>query len=220
MLSKRILIIEPAIIDRIGLRVILSDIYGEDAIDDTDNFQELIYKIDTGCPKVVILSGVSSDNLDSLFIKIQNLPSFNNTNFMLYSNNSDDVMINNAVNWGVKGCILKTDNIIELTTAVEYLMTGRSYFSQKASFIIVNSQAEKKFYGSHPNVNQKLTKREMSVLKLIVKGYSNKMISGQLNISVHTVAIHRSNIMKKNNVKNAAELVYRSLKDKYERTKR
>jgi NarL family two-component system response regulator LiaR len=42
-----------------------------------------------------------------------------------------------------------------------------------------------------------LTEREMEVLKLIAKGYSNEKIAGQLVISVGTVKGHVSNILSK-----------------------
>ncbi len=54
---------------------------------------------------------------------------------------------------------------------------------------------------------KKLTPRESDVLALIVKGKTNKYIARELNISMKTVEIHRSRVMKKMEAKTLADLV-------------
>ncbi len=49
-----------------------------------------------------------------------------------------------------------------------------------------------------------LTKREIEVLQLITKGYSNKEIADQLFVSTHTVISHRKNISGKTGIKSAS----------------
>ena len=50
---------------------------------------------------------------------------------------------------------------------------------------------------SVPTVEKKLSKREIDVLRLIVKGYINKEIADKLNIGLTTVITHRKNIVAK-----------------------
>lgn len=53
-------------------------------------------------------------------------------------------------------------------------------------------------YGQKPSpAAKRLSARELDVLRLIVKGYINKEIADQLNISLTTVITHRKNIMEK-----------------------
>ena len=54
------------------------------------------------------------------------------------------------------------------------------------------------------DIDTELTKREIEVLKLITKGYSNKEIADQLFVSTHTVISHRKNISEKTGIKSAS----------------
>lgn len=52
-----------------------------------------------------------------------------------------------------------------------------------------------------------LTPREVEVMRAVVDGLMNKQIAGQLGISMVTVKLHRSNVMKKMRVRSVADLV-------------
>lgn len=54
-----------------------------------------------------------------------------------------------------------------------------------------------------------LTRRERQVLPLVAEGLSSKEIARQLDISPKTVEIHRTNIIRKLEVKTSRELIYR-----------
>ncbi|ELR71680.1 LuxR family transcriptional regulator protein [Fulvivirga imtechensis AK7] len=54
---------------------------------------------------------------------------------------------------------------------------------------------------------EKVSCREMQVLRLIADGYSAKQIADKLYISEHTAINHRKNLIEKFNVKNTAELI-------------
>ncbi len=54
---------------------------------------------------------------------------------------------------------------------------------------------------------ESLTKREYQILELLVKGYANKEVARELNITVKTVEYHRSNIMRKTGANSLPELV-------------
>ncbi len=52
-----------------------------------------------------------------------------------------------------------------------------------------------------------LTKREVEILRMFIKGYSSRKIAEELVISYYTVRTHRKNILEKFGKKNTAELV-------------
>lgn len=72
---------------------------------------------------------------------------------------------------------------------------------------IINDHSHK-----HDNNNNHLTNRETEILKIIVKGYTNKEIADMLNISLNTVLTHRKNIIRKTGVKTVSGLTFYCLR--------
>ncbi len=62
--------------------------------------------------------------------------------------------------------------------------------------------------------HEQLSEREIDVLKLIVKGFSNKEIADNLNISIHTVISHRKNISQKTGIKSQSGLTIYAISNK------
>ena len=57
------------------------------------------------------------------------------------------------------------------------------------------------------NPDQALTKRELEIIQLISKGYTNIQIAKQLIVSTETISKQRKNLMRKLNLKNTALLM-------------
>lgn len=55
---------------------------------------------------------------------------------------------------------------------------------------------------------EKLSEREKNILILLSNGFGNKEIGKQLNISIHTVKIHVTNLLHKLNVKNRTQAAF------------
>ncbi|OWQ83820.1 hypothetical protein CDN99_25480 [Roseateles aquatilis] len=52
-----------------------------------------------------------------------------------------------------------------------------------------------------------LTARERQVLRLVAAGLPSSAIAGELMLSVHTVRVHRVNLLRKLQVRNSAEMM-------------
>ena len=52
-----------------------------------------------------------------------------------------------------------------------------------------------------------LTRRELDVVRLLARGYTNRQIADELELSVRTVETHRANVMTKLELSSRAELV-------------
>jgi DNA-binding NarL/FixJ family response regulator len=114
---------------------------------------------------------------------------------------------------GAGGYVLKEAGKDELANAIRTVARGEKYFSSKVSQIMVDGYLRKSELRSGESVtspdgtNIDLTRREREVLTLIAKGLNNQEISERLFISPRTVDTHRTNIMQKLDIHDAANLV-------------
>lgn len=115
---------------------------------------------------------------------------------------------------GAEGYLLKEDTDTELFSAIEAIRQGRSYVSPILSLDLADDLA-RICSGRHRHPLERLTLREREVLTLISEGNSRKEIADSLYISVHTVGHHRTNIMRKLNIKKTAELVKYAVRKGY-----
>ncbi len=112
----------------------------------------------------------------------------------------------------------------DVATAVTALKGGAVDFIEKPfSYRQVLSIIEKAFRRDAENRDRRirhlrvasrmamLTEREREVLRRVIEGKQNKVIAGELDISVKTVEFHRSKLMEKMGVDSVAELVQLTL---------
>ncbi|MBI5856166.1 MAG: response regulator transcription factor [Sphingobacteriales bacterium] len=115
---------------------------------------------------------------------------------------NDKEIVSEMIHAGVSGYLLKNSDKQELAEAVHRVMKGRHYFSEEVENIILKGLTEKKQEEVIP-----LTAREMEIVQLLAKEYTNDKIAGELHISYRTVESHRKNIMQKTKSHNLAGLL-------------
>jgi DNA-binding NarL/FixJ family response regulator len=114
-----------------------------------------------------------------------------------------DEYVRAALDAGADGYILKDAERSDLIHGIHTVVEGQKYFSQAVAERVVSG-----FLGT-PAANDELThgnitNRERQVLMLIASANSNKRIAAQLELSIKTVEKHRSNLMRKLNLRSAA----------------
>jgi DNA-binding NarL/FixJ family response regulator len=98
-----------------------------------------------------------------------------------------------AVEIGVEGYVLKDSESSVLKKAIYKVHSGEEYID----FTMVPLLNEKIAQEKEKVEDEKLTRREIEVLKLLAEGLFNKEIAYKLSISEKTVKNHVSNIFKK-----------------------
>lgn len=109
-----------------------------------------------------------------------------------------------ALKAGAKGYVPKNVGIEELEFAIQSILNGKTYLSPAVVAPLMNKGSGEVNLESPLSV---LTKREVEILKHLADGKPNREIGKLLHISTRTVDTHRSNILKKLNLKTNAELV-------------
>lgn len=101
---------------------------------------------------------------------------------------------------GVNGYILKKDTHTELLKAIDEVRNGKVYVSSEVNKVLVEDL-------QHDGEKPLLTTRELEIVRLIVKEFSNKQIAEALFISERTVETHRKNILRKTRVGSIVGLI-------------
>ena len=125
--------------------------------------------------------------------------------FTMYDN---DALLQDLLQAGARGYLLKSDAEQHLYSAVDALAVGRSFFTGKASDRILDT------YLMKSRAESVLTSRERGIVQLIAEGHSNKAIAGVLSISIKTVETHRSNVMHKLKFDSTASLVRYAIRNR------
>ena len=119
------------------------------------------------------------------------------------SMSGDGSIVNEMINDAdISGYILKNVGKKELMTAIDKIAGGGIYFSDE-----VLKELERLEKWKKENVDAHLTDREIEIIRLIEKEYSNKQIAETLFISERTVETHRKNIFRKTNTNSVIGLV-------------
>lgn len=105
---------------------------------------------------------------------------------------------------GAMGYVTKNSSREEMFKAIMEIQDGRKYICDEIKNILSNQVISGD--DDQGGLNS-LSQREIEIISFIRKGNSSKEIAEKLEISVKTVEVHRYNILKKLNLKNAAALV-------------
>ena len=118
----------------------------------------------------------------------------------------DVIYASNALNVGALGYVLKHSAHSELQQAVEKVLLGEIFITEKIAKELENVSH------SRQNSLRKLTTRQREVLQLLAEGKSAKEVADILFLSPRTVEFHKYSIMKELGVRSSAELVQYSIK--------
>jgi DNA-binding NarL/FixJ family response regulator len=119
----------------------------------------------------------------------------------------DDPFVMTALQAGANGYVLKTAEPEEIVAAVRAVHEGQSALDPA----IVNKVISQLSGGSPAGTVEPLSAREIEVLRLAARGFTNKAIGVQLNISDRTVQGHLANVYGKLAVGNRTEAVTRAI---------
>lgn len=128
---------------------------------------------------------------------------FPDIKIIILSMNNDARMIYDLVECAdIKGFLPKSVNKLELVAAIKKVHEGGLYFSDE---LLEELQACRKTNSEKEELM--LSPREVEIVKLICRGFTNKEIASELFISEFTVSTHRKNIFRKTDTHNVASLM-------------
>src|SRR5579859_6536810 len=113
----------------------------------------------------------------------------------------------------IQGYVLKNAALEELLTALRSVHGGDNYFSKDINIGDRDEDFRSTITIDDRQIDEILSRRELEVLKLICREYSNAEIAEKLFLSVSTIETHRKNLIAKLGVNNTVGLVKFALRN-------
>lgn len=115
--------------------------------------------------------------------------------------------IQDMMNNGASGYVLKNATQKELTEAIHLAAIGKTYMAYEVAKTLHSAEKQQ-------SPELVLGRREKEILNLIKDGFTNPEIAEKLSLSVNTIDTYRKSLLSKLNAKNSADLVRLAFKYK------
>lgn len=189
----RVLIVDDHSIVRKGIRAVLAgeeDIAvvgeagdGQQAIEQAEKLRPDVILMDLMMPKLDGMEATRQVAIRQLGARVLVLTSF-----------AADEQVFPAIKAGALGYLLKDSESDELVHAIRQVYDGKSTLDPSIARKVLHELSHEP---DHPPIAQRLTEREVAVLKLLAQGLSNREIADRLMVSQTTVHTHVSSILSK-----------------------
>ena len=189
----KLMIVDDHKMIREGLKRLLEFDGDIEVIDEADNGSDCVSKLKISKPDIILLD-INMPEMNGIDVvktmkRRKNRPKI----LMLTVHNEIDYLIK-AIDLGVEGYLLKDSDSKELIRAVHCVYDGEK-FIQPNLIPLLNSKLIARDLDKEKI--EKLSEREIEVLRLVAVGLFNKEIGKKLSISERTVKNHLSSIFKK-----------------------
>lgn len=190
-----------------GLKALLEDeekigfVSGANSLDQTLKFLES-NSID------VILMDVNMPNVSGIEATIKIKELYPDIKVIALTMHDDISIITKMIKAGASGYVLKRTNMDEVIEALKIVHSNGKYLSMSTQNIIMdNLMSPEDLLDAKSDKKPVLSSRELEVLSLIAKEFSNEQIGEKLFISERTVEAHRRNIFIKTKTKSIVGLI-------------
>ncbi|UUX94546.1 response regulator transcription factor [Aquabacterium sp. J223] len=182
---------------RSGLKLLLQTIDSVQVVDEARSGVELLEKVRRLRPDLVV-TDISMPDMDGLAVleALRGQPA--GPRVLVVSMHDSPDFIRRAIQLGASGYIMKESSALELEHAVLSVMRGLTYLGATASRRLAETP--------QPSPEERLTARQLEILKLIASGHGSKEIGFRLGLSSKTVDVHRARIMERLGIGDVASL--------------
>lgn len=194
---------------RTGLRLLL-EADGIQIVGEAGNGQDVLHLVDTVAADILILD-LSMPDIGGIEvlkrIKEKNYP----IHVLVLTMHNEEQYVKAAMMNGASGYVEKSAFDKELLNAIKTVMAGQIYLSNKHALWMVNSLLHTEEKATETDPYELLSKREIEVLRLLVRGYSLSEAGEKLSLSLKTVDTYKTRIFGKLGINRKSELVQYAL---------
>lgn len=186
---------------RTGLKRLLDDVDGLTVVADADNGNDAILHVKEHNPDVAILD-INMPGLNGIKTTEILRRDFPDLKIVIISMHCDELFPQRLIKAGANAYLTKGSSIVEITHAINEVMASRNYICTEVAQKLALSNTGNN--GASPF--KSLSRRELEVLGLMIKGLKVSDISEKLSLSPKTVSTYRYRLLGKLSVDNDIEL--------------
>ena len=208
---KRILVADDHETVRSGLRAVLEGRAGWEVVAEARDGKEAVAVAVDKRPDVAIIDH-EMPFMTGIEVARRIREHQQTTEILIFTMHDFEVLALQAFRAGARAFLLKSDANKMLMAAVESLIVHKPFYAGPFSHElrgIFSNELKGMSTG-----NQLLSPREMTIVKLVAEGHSNKGVSAILNLSIKTTETHRAAAMRKLNINSTAGLVRYAVRSK------
>jgi DNA-binding NarL/FixJ family response regulator len=199
----RVLIAEDHETVREGLRLLLDSQPDIEVVGEAGNGKLAIEQAKTVKPDVVVMD-VSMPVMSGVVATKALSEALPDTPIVALTRYTDEAYVQELLAGGASAYILKQSPSTELLCAIRLVVTGERYLDSSLAARVAGDYLAKQ---STTPRRPPITDREAEVLRLMAQGYSNKEIAAKLDVSVKTIEVHKTNAMRKLNLRGRIDIV-------------
>jgi DNA-binding NarL/FixJ family response regulator len=206
MMPITVLLAEDHQIVREGFRAILEHETDLQVVGEAETGRQAVQLTRKLRPQVVVMD-IAMPLLNGLEATRQIRKNFPDTKVLVLSAHSDQAYVEQVMEYGAAGFLLKQTSSQDLATAIREVQKGNTFFTPS-----ISKRARKRAAkppdpaSSFKKKDNVLSSREVEVLQLIAEGKANKQVAAELGVSFKTVDKHRQHLMNKLDIHDIAGL--------------
>lgn len=202
----RVLLADDHHIVRAGIRQLLESAADLEVIAEAGDGQEAKWLIQKHKPDVAVLD-IQMPKASGIEVTRWARATLPEVGILILTAYDDDPYVMAVLQAGANGYVLKTGQAEELIRAVRDVNEGKSVLAPA----VMRKLMATLFHERPRQIVEPLTDRELEVLRLVARGYTNKAIGVQLGISDRTVQGHLVHIFAKLQASSRTEAVMRAV---------
>jgi DNA-binding NarL/FixJ family response regulator len=205
----KLMIVDDHEVVREGLKKLL-EVYPEiEVVATVENGKECLEQLDQVSPDVVLMdiSMPGLSGIETTRLACEKKPGLKVIMLTIYN---DDQHVLKAVEASASGYVIKNVRKEDLLKIIKSVSDGKSFLDPDVTAPILQMIREPR---TNPKdlKSQRFSGRELEILLVLTKGYSNQKIAEKLFLSEHTVKTHLKNIFRKLSVSSRSEAITKAI---------
>jgi DNA-binding NarL/FixJ family response regulator len=203
----RVVVVEQSVLMRIGLVAVLAEPPDIEVVGDTGDLDHAHRLIAATTPDVVVTDIVLGERRSLELLRTSGRRSVPFRTVVVAHSGRDNLVLE-ALRAGARGYVYKASDPDVLLQAIRVVAAGGAMFDPEVSLMLADELTKRSWsVDIDSQVVSQLTERELDVLRLVGRGFSNRQIADRLTIGEATVKSHIAKLFQKLEVPDRARAI-------------